>query len=154
MNNRNRTGDVLFLCTDNYYRSRFAENFFNWLASIQELDFWAESRGLQINPLHVGPISRYAVKGLNSRGIDVAEPFRHPTPVLKEDFDYFNTIIALKESEHRPVIESRFTDRCERVEYWSIDNIDACEPETALLALENKIRHLLSRLQMPVPNRR
>ncbi len=39
---------ILFLCTGNYYRSRFAENLFNWLATKQGLDWQADSRGLAL----------------------------------------------------------------------------------------------------------
>lgn len=36
---------VLFLCTGNYYRSRFAEYLFNHLAEQQTLEWRAESLG-------------------------------------------------------------------------------------------------------------
>ena len=39
---------VLFLCTGNYYRSRFAEILFNWHATQQELNWRADSRGLAL----------------------------------------------------------------------------------------------------------
>ena len=37
---------VLFLCTGNYYRSRFAEILFNQLAPTRGLNWRADSRGL------------------------------------------------------------------------------------------------------------
>ena len=39
---------VLFLCSANYYRSRFAEHFFNWLAEINGMPWRADSRGLMV----------------------------------------------------------------------------------------------------------
>jgi len=39
---------VLFLCSGNYYRSRFAEIFFNWLAEEKSLSWRAESRAIRI----------------------------------------------------------------------------------------------------------
>ena len=50
---------VLFLCTGNYYRSRFAEVLFNHLARERGLRWRAESRGLDlaIGVNNVGPIS-------------------------------------------------------------------------------------------------
>ncbi len=39
---------ILFLCTGNYYRSRFAEKLFNNLATQKNLDWEADSRGLAI----------------------------------------------------------------------------------------------------------
>ena len=41
---------VLFLCTGNYYRSRFAEIFFNHLASQTSLPWHADSSGLYVQP--------------------------------------------------------------------------------------------------------
>jgi protein-tyrosine phosphatase len=40
---------VLFLCTANYYRSRFAEFYFNSIAAAAGLPWQAESRGLSLN---------------------------------------------------------------------------------------------------------
>jgi len=50
---------VLFLCTGNYYRSRFAEIVFNHVAVRMNLNWRATSRGLAIERgIHnVGPIS-------------------------------------------------------------------------------------------------
>ena len=53
---------VLFLCTGNYYRSRFCEEYFNHLAQGHSLPWRADSRGLAPditvfrNP---GPLSIY-----------------------------------------------------------------------------------------------
>jgi len=59
---------ILFLCTGNYYRSRFAEHLFNWLAVKQGLDWQADSRGLALERgvNNVGAISRYAAEALAS----------------------------------------------------------------------------------------
>ena len=50
---------VLFLCTGNYYRSRFAEELFNHQAERADLDWIAQSRGLALErgAYNVGPIS-------------------------------------------------------------------------------------------------
>ena len=61
---------VLFLCTGNYYRSRFAEELFNHRAEHAGLDWIAQSRGLAIERgvNNVGPISPFALEGLKDRG--------------------------------------------------------------------------------------
>ena len=50
---------LLFVCTGNYYRSRFAEHLFNALAAQAGLPWRAESRGLAIEfgAHNVGPMS-------------------------------------------------------------------------------------------------
>ena len=59
----NQTSDVmamnklLFLCTGNYYRSRFAEMYFRHLAVQHGLNWTVDSRGLRISLGNVGPLS-------------------------------------------------------------------------------------------------
>ncbi len=50
---------ILFLCTGNYYRSRFAEQLFNHLAIKRGLDWEANSRALALEKgtKNVGAIS-------------------------------------------------------------------------------------------------
>src|SRR5579884_2286819 len=54
---------VLFLCTGNYYRSRFAEALFDAVAVGRGLDWRAESRGLAIERGvgNVGPMAAVVV---------------------------------------------------------------------------------------------
>jgi protein-tyrosine-phosphatase len=58
---------VLFLCTGNYYRSRFAEILFNSVAGKMGLPWRASSRGLALDRgVHnVGPMAVVAVKALD-----------------------------------------------------------------------------------------
>src|SRR5690242_19888950 len=67
---------VLFLCTGNYYRSRYAENLFNSVAGKMGLPWKASSRGLALERgvNNVGPMEVSAVKALEARGLSaVAE---------------------------------------------------------------------------------
>ena len=57
---------VLFLCTGNYYRSRFAEVLFNSVAGKMGLPWRASSRGLALERgfNNVGPMAVAAVNAL------------------------------------------------------------------------------------------
>ena len=81
---------VLFLCTGNYYRSRFAEIFFNWHAE---------------------------------------------------------HIVAVKETEHRPLIQARFPTWLGRVEFWEVHDLDCVGPEIAIPHLEREVFSLIERLK-------
>src|SRR5947209_4616021 len=75
-----RQKNVLFLCTGNYYRSRFAEAFFNARAPKADVPWRAASRGLAIelgvnNP---GPMSAAAVARLCQLKIPVESYLRPP----------------------------------------------------------------------------
>jgi protein-tyrosine phosphatase len=64
-----RENTVLFLCTGNYYRSRFAEHFFNALATREALSWQADSRGLALERGvgNLGPVSRTTLRTLERR---------------------------------------------------------------------------------------
>jgi protein-tyrosine phosphatase len=139
---------ILFLCTGNYYRSRFAEIYFNVLAGSNGLGWRAVSRGLATERglCNVGPISPQAVEGLAARGIAVAQPLRWPLQVLHGDLREAGLIVAVKEGEHRPLVEARFPYWSERVEYWHIDDLEQVPAAEALPQLECRVRALLDRL--------
>jgi protein-tyrosine phosphatase len=138
---------VLFLCSGNYYRSRFAEVFFNSLAARDGLPWRAESRGLHTElARNLGPISPFAVEGLRSRGIDLNGKHRCPIQVTEDDLAAADLVIALKEAEHRRMLAEQFPDWAQRVEYWHIDDLDCAEPDEALAELEVKLVALAARL--------
>src|SRR6266446_6429247 len=68
---------VLFLCTGNYYRSRFAEELFNHYAPRAGLSWVARSRALAIERgvNNAGSLSPFALRALEKRGLIDAERF-------------------------------------------------------------------------------
>jgi protein-tyrosine phosphatase len=138
---------VLFLCSGNYYRSRFAENLFNWLALQHGLDWRAESRGFRLHPANIGPISHHAASGLRLRGLPTPEPDRFPLVADANDIEAADLVIAVKEAEHRPMMLKRFPTWADRIEYWHIHDLDGAEPGVALVELEGQVRALVERLR-------
>ena len=98
---------VLFLCTGNYYRSRFAEMLFNALAGAADLPWQADSRGLALERgiLNVGPMSSAAIQALQARGVRVPEDLRFPAQAAREDLTRAGLVIALKEAELAGVLQ-------------------------------------------------
>lgn len=142
---------ALFLCTGNYYRSRFAELLFNSRARAALLSWTAYSRGLALErgSKNVGPISVLAVKSLETHGIRVPTGVRFPLQVCEQDLRAADLVIALKEAEHRPLLVQCFPAWPDRVEYWHIDDLDAATSETALAAIEQEVTKLIVRLSRP-----
>lgn len=66
---------LLFLCTGNYYRSRFADFYFRHLAANHKLDWQVDSRGLQLHPDNHGPLSHHTIHEYERLGIST-EPLR------------------------------------------------------------------------------
>jgi low molecular weight protein-tyrosine phosphatase len=143
------TKRVLFLCTGNYYRSRYAEELFNHLAKAEGLSWRAFSRGVAERqpPANMGPISRFTLKALRAKSIDPEGAERMPSPCTLADFEQAGLVIALKEAEHRPMIELRFPEVADRVTYWHVDDIELVDPSTALALIENHVRELISTLK-------
>lgn len=147
---------VLFLCSGNYYRSRFAEHLFNHLASARGLLYRADSAGLwpACHTYNAGPMSRDTIDALHERGIALPAPLRSPRDVQASDIAEAALTIAVKEAEHRSIVESRFPELLGRVEFWNVHDLDGAPPEVALPLLERHVHELLARLatqarQMP-----
>jgi protein-tyrosine phosphatase len=137
---------VLFLCTGNYYRSRFAEIFFNWHAPQRGLSWKAASRGLGLDPSNVGPLSLHTRLRLRDLGIPLEGDPRPPLSVSRKDFEAADYVVAVKKTEHRPMIERRFPTWLERVEFWEVHDLDCAGPEEAFPCLEREVVALMARL--------
>lgn len=143
---RQNKNTVLFLCTANYYRSRFAEFYFNALAATRDLRWQAVSRGLRLNVVDYGPIYHQTVSWLANRGIALPSSHRYPLPVAEDDLQAAHLIVAVKEAEHRPLVERNFPAWAERVEYWHVHDLDCALADEALPKLAAKVEELVSRL--------
>src|SRR5437899_2927810 len=111
---------VLFLCTGNYDRSRFAEVLFNSVAGKMGLPWKASSRGLALErgAANIGPMAASAVKMLEGMGIHAAEECaRSPAPVTADDLGRADRVVALSDEEHRPLLLERFPAHAEKAEY-------------------------------------
>lgn len=137
---------LLILCTGNYYRSRYAEIVFNWLAERNRLEWRAFSRGLDPDPRNVGPLSRNTQAALDELGIGYAEYLRLPQEAVESDFAMAQHWVAVKEAEHRPLMSRKFPAWTERVEYWHIHDVDCSGPEEALPLLHLEVVDLVERL--------
>ncbi|MBC7796541.1 MAG: low molecular weight phosphatase family protein [Pyrinomonadaceae bacterium] len=140
---------VLFLCTGNYYRSRFAEILFNDLAQKFDLEWQADSRGLMIELGHsnIGAISPYAVKRLEEIGVPLPEPTRLPASLTDEDLQKSDLIIAMYDNEHRPMVSNRFPSWLEKVEFWKVPDVHEVSSATALPNIEAQVKSLVEQLK-------
>lgn len=136
---------VLFLCTGNYYRSRFAELLFNHLAPQNELDWMAISRALALDrgAGNIGPISKDTLEALAERGIRLEENFRHPIALEEGDLVVASHIVAVKQDEHLPLLQRKFPRWVERVEFWHVHDTDFALPREALAQIDQNVRRLI-----------
>ena len=83
---------LLFLCSGNYYRSRFAEEVFNYKALS---DWRADSRGLRLNPNNIGQIAEVVLRRLASLEVKPINAGRPPEALKKSDLDDSARVIAM-----------------------------------------------------------
>lgn len=141
--------DVLFICTGNYYRSRFAEAVFNHVAEQRGLDWRAFSRGLATHLVAgAGEISLHTRFALTARGIPLTRTGPRPMPLQRVDLERAAVIIALKEAEHRALMHAQFPDWEDRVEYWHVHDLDVGGPEDAIPAIERAVRQVLDKVAL------
>jgi protein-tyrosine phosphatase len=139
---------VLFLCTGNYYRSRFAEELFNHHAEHAGLDWVADSRGLALERgIHnVGPISPFTLYALGEMAVSARAADRFPRQCTADDLSNAALVVAVKEAEHRPLMRARFAEWENRLDYWHIHDVEDETPAEALKLLAEEVRALVRRL--------
>jgi protein-tyrosine phosphatase len=139
---------ILFLCTGNYYRSRFAEALWNHLEAEAPIGWQADSRGLRLSlgTGNVGSISALALDGLRQRGVVLPAPIRPPRQATNEDFAVAACAVAVSGAEHRPMMVEHFSRWAQAVEYWDVEDVGLCDPALALQLLDGGVRALRGRL--------
>lgn len=137
--------EILFICTGNYYRSRYSEALFNSEAKRRGLEWRAFSRGLAI---HLAPsgLSPHTTRRMAERGIPRDMTGAEPVQVQEADFKRALRVIALKETEHRPYMARLHPAWEKRITYWEISDLDAATADDALAAIEAEVSALVAEL--------
>lgn len=114
------TKQILFVCTGNFYRSRFAEALFNQEASHGNPSWKAVSRGLALVPSQHG-ISPIALHELQRLGVSAKFCNGAPKAIAQKDLDKSDYIILMDEEEHRAMFEKQFPKfEQTKIHYWHV----------------------------------
>lgn len=139
---------LLFLCTGNYYRSRFAEAVFNHHAEQNKLPWRAFSRGLAVHLAPDDGLSSHTRAALAARGIPLHFTAADKAPLTESDLGRATIRIALKEAEHRPYLHALFPEWEERIVYWHIHDLDETTADEALPEIEALVLALVKDLSL------
>jgi protein-tyrosine phosphatase len=133
---------VLFLCTGNFYRSRYAEAWFNFAVPRHGLLWRAESRGFRPH-IEEAPLSPHAADRLVERSVPRLLTRRAPERLREPDLAEASLVVALYEKEHRPMVARDFPLWSDRIRYWSVPDIDELPPRVALPRIEGEVEDLV-----------
>ncbi|MEF3274160.1 MAG: low molecular weight phosphatase family protein [Chloroflexus sp.] len=136
---------VLFICTGNYYRSRYAELLFNAMGIP---DWQADSRGLRLSSRNQGPIWPTVLEQLRQRGLPVPIAVRPPLALSSADLMEATLAIALDEHEHRPLMQQLFPEWADRIRYWHTPDLHLLPADQAFSQIEEQVAALVGELQV------
>lgn len=136
---------LLLVCTGNYYRSRYAELFFNALVPAK-LGWRANSRGFAPSPWNNGPVAPVVLERLRAANLAAPHPLRDPQRLTRADLEAADLLIALDAREHRPYVEGLGREWASRFRFWSVPDLPEWPAAQALEAIEREVQALLQEL--------
>ena len=133
---------ILFLCSGNFYRSRFAEEVFNYKARALMSDWRADSRGLRLNPNNIGPIAEVVLRRLARLEVKPINAGRPPEALKKSDLDDPARVIAMSRQEHYPLMRKMFPSYAGQIAYWDVEDTGRMLPDLAFQRIELLVERL------------
>jgi protein-tyrosine phosphatase len=109
----------------------------------------AFSRGLLTSLVADEPtlISRDTERRLRELGIPLDLTGATPTQLRQADLERAHRTIALKRDEHHAMMLRSHPEWADRIEYWTVHDIDYAHPDEALPQIEAKILELVESLR-------
>ncbi|MEM9081226.1 MAG: low molecular weight phosphatase family protein [Verrucomicrobiota bacterium] len=135
---------VLFVCTGNIYRSRFAEALFNHHARERGLEWEAVSRGLRPEATPIEDISPYTLAELERLGVSLRHTALRKQRLEEEELEKADEVIALSGEEHRGLFREKFPGWEERVEFWEVADTHLVDPSEALPLIRERVEKMLN----------
>jgi protein-tyrosine phosphatase len=136
--------NYLFICTGNFYRSRFAESYFNFLCIKYNLSYRAKSAGLKPyladeKAAEEGEISILAKNKLDALGISKDYYDKNREELTEEMLQNSDIIIAMDEDEHFSMIKNSFPNYLKKVIFYGAKDIEYCDHHIALNYIKKMI---------------
>jgi protein-tyrosine phosphatase len=140
-----RGSHVLFVCTGNFYRSRFAEAIFKTHASSGDLT--ASSRGLDTSKPRDTGLSPLVVDELKRLKIPLDVVAGYPRQLKREDLDAADVVVLLDGREHVPMLQKQFPQvDMTKVRQWSVQDVPAMAASDAFAEITRQVDLLVAEL--------
>ncbi len=143
---------VLFLCTGNYFRSRFSQALFQQLIEINPATggLQVDSAGLKVDPSsgNVGPMAPEAISALQDRGVTVdPASLAEPKQVTEADLDAADEVVAVDEAAHPPMVQQQFPAWENRIRFWTVKDLGEEDGFDPIAQLEHRVQQLFDELK-------
>ena len=140
---------VTFVCTGNYYRSRFAESYFNYLCDILKLDYVADSYGLAIHfadelAKEHGEVSPFSRERMNYIGIPERYFERDRKSLTKDAIENSDMVIAMDKEEHTPMIMESFPSYINQFNFFEVKDVFDWEPKQTLDETQKMVERMIN----------
>jgi len=134
---------VLFVCTANIHRSRFAEEVFNHLAKKSDSAHQAFSAGLRVGDYSFRTIYYPALDNLKKFNITPLRSSAHSIHIDNVDISEYGRIICMDEGEHKPMVLANPNLKNDLFEYWNIIDEPKVKSEISLPKCFQRVESLL-----------
>ena len=139
--------NILFVCTGNIFRSRFAEEVFNHLCKINGVDATAFSAGLQVGRYKQRKIYRPAMSELERLKIEPLRSNEDSVHINDIDVSIYDQIICMDEEEHKPMVRSNELLSGFTFQYWNIVDMPKVSSDISLPKCYKKVESLIDQLK-------
>ena len=123
---------ILFVCTANIYRSRFAEEVFNSLAINRGASLIAFSAGLKVGEYTTRKIYYPALDNLEKFNILPKRADELSVHINNIDLDQYDRLICIDKNEHKPMVQSDPNLSTFKFEYWDITDMPKVDSDISL----------------------
>tara|TARA_B100001250_G_scaffold65491_1_gene51943 strand:- start:257 stop:688 length:432 start_codon:yes stop_codon:yes gene_type:complete len=137
---------ILFVCTANIFRSRFAEEVFNSLAREEDSSLSAFSAGLKVGEFTTRKIYYPALEQLERFNIEPLRENEVSTHIDDLDLDEYDRIICMDKPEHKPMVDDNPNLKGRDIEYWNIVDIPDQDSRVSLPICYEKVNKLFSEI--------
>jgi len=136
---------VLFVCTGNFYRSRFAEAVFK--AHVTAGALTASSRGLDTSKPRATGVSPLVTEELKRLRISTDLVAGYPRQLQREDLNAANVVVLLDGREHVPMLQKQFPQvDMTKVRQWSVPDVPAMAARDAFAEITRQVDLLIAEL--------